>query len=98
MRAVGGPRPQAHDAGGPGAALGRRPGRSGVVKSAQGRMPFVLAPADFGRWLDPRAAKDPERQALLRPCPAEAMTAYPVGLRVHSPKPNGAACVAPLAV
>jgi len=30
--------------------------------------------------------------------PAEAMTAYRVGLRVNSPKNNDAACVAPMAV
>jgi putative SOS response-associated peptidase YedK len=58
----------------------------------------ILAPADFESWLDPKAAKREELQALLRPYPAEAMTAYPVSPHVNDPKHNDAACVAPLAV
>jgi putative SOS response-associated peptidase YedK len=61
-------------------------------------MPVILTPADFDRWLDPKATKGPELQALLRPYPAEAMTAYPVDTRVNSVRHNDAACVAPLAV
>jgi len=60
-------------------------------------MPVILAPADFGRWLDPEAAKGEHLQALLRPYPAEVMTAYPVDSRVNSPKHNDPSCVAPLA-
>jgi putative SOS response-associated peptidase YedK len=60
-------------------------------------MPVILAPADFDRWLDTKAAKGPELQELLRPYPAEAMTAYPVDTRVNGSKHNDAACVAPLA-
>jgi putative SOS response-associated peptidase YedK len=69
-----------------------------LVKPVHERMPVILAPADFDRWLDPKAAKGPELQGLLRPYPAEAMTAYPVDTRVNSPKHNEAACIAPLAV
>jgi putative SOS response-associated peptidase YedK len=69
-----------------------------LVKPLDERMPVILAPADFERWLDPKAAKGPELQALLRPYPAEAMTAYPVDTRVNSVRHNDAACVAPLAV
>jgi putative SOS response-associated peptidase YedK len=69
-----------------------------LVKPLDERMPVILAPADFERWLDPKATKGPELQALLRPYPAEAMTAYPVDTRVNSVKHNDAACVAPLAV
>ena len=68
-----------------------------LVKPVHDRMPVILAPADFERWLDPKATKLPELQALLRPYPAEAMTAYPVDTRVNSPRNNDAACVAPLA-
>jgi putative SOS response-associated peptidase YedK len=69
-----------------------------LVKPLDDRMPVILAPADFERWLDPKAAKGPELQALLRPYPAEAMTAYPADTRVNNVKHNDAACVAPLAV
>jgi putative SOS response-associated peptidase YedK len=43
-------------------------------------------------------AKEGQTSSLLRPYPAEAMTAYPVDARVNSPKHNDAACVAPLAL
>jgi putative SOS response-associated peptidase YedK len=62
------------------------------------RKPGILAPADLDRWLDPKPAKDPELQALLRPCAVEAMTAYPVSPHVNNAKHNDAASVAPLAV
>ena len=38
-----------------------------LVKPLHERMPVILAPADFERWLDPKAAKGPELQALLAP-------------------------------
>jgi putative SOS response-associated peptidase YedK len=68
-----------------------------LVKPVHERMPVILAPADFGAWLDPKTQGGPDLQALLRPFPAEAMTAYPVGLRVNNPKHDDAECVLPLA-
>ena len=47
---------------------------------AKHRMPVILDPADFDSWLDP-AKGDPS--GLLRPYPAEAMTAYPVSPEVN---------------
>ena len=69
-----------------------------LVKPLHERMPVILAPADFERWLDPKGAKGPELQALLRPYPAEAMTAYPVSPHVNNARHNDAECVVPLAV
>jgi putative SOS response-associated peptidase YedK len=69
-----------------------------LVKPLHERMPVILAPADFARWLDPKPATGPELQALLRPYPAEAMTAYPVSPQVNNARHNDAECVAPLAV
>jgi putative SOS response-associated peptidase YedK len=45
------------------------------------RMPVILEPRDYDRWLD---AGDPERPPidLLRPYPAEKMLAWPVSNRV----------------
>jgi putative SOS response-associated peptidase YedK len=43
-------------------------------------------------------AKEGRISSLLRPYPAEAMTAYPVDTRVNSVRHNDVACVAPLAV
>jgi len=41
-------------------------------------MPVIIAPFDFTAWLDPRTPAA-ELHTLLRPYPAEAMTAVPVG-------------------
>ncbi|MCC8035001.1 MAG: SOS response-associated peptidase [Rikenellaceae bacterium] len=41
------------------------------------RMPFILKPEDEQRWLDP-GLSDAEIASLLKPYPAEGMTAYPV--------------------
>ena len=53
------------------------------VAVVHGRMPAILAPADYALWLD-ASADDPERLlALLRPCPAAWIEAYPVERRVN---------------
>lgn len=52
------------------------------------RMPVILAPADFERWLDPKqdaAGLLP----LLKPAPAGDIEAYTVGLSVNSPQNDG---------
>jgi putative SOS response-associated peptidase YedK len=69
-----------------------------LVKPLHDRMPVMLSPAVFDLWLDAKVEKGPDLHALLRPYPAKAMAAYPVSLRVNSPKNNDAGCLAPLAV
>jgi hypothetical protein len=49
------------------------PPPNGLVKPLHDRKPVILAPADFGLWLDPKVEKGTELQALFRPYPAEAM-------------------------
>jgi putative SOS response-associated peptidase YedK len=71
---------------------------NGLVRPLHDRMPVILSPRDFDLWLDPKVEKGAGLQALLRPYAVEEMAAYPVGLRVNSPKHNAAACVAPLAI
>jgi putative SOS response-associated peptidase YedK len=73
-------------------------GANELVKPLHERMPVILSPRDFALWLDPKGAKGPELQALLRPFPAEAMTSFPVGPHVNNPRHADAACVVPLAV
>jgi putative SOS response-associated peptidase YedK len=68
-----------------------------LVRPFHERMPVILAPADFARWLDPNDRGGEEVRALLRPFPAEAMTTFPVSPRVNAPKHDDAACVLPLA-
>ncbi len=47
------------------------------------RMPVILDPKDYRLWLDDRAPLT-EVQALLRPFPSEALTAFPVSKRLNS--------------
>jgi putative SOS response-associated peptidase YedK len=61
------------------------------------RMPVLLTPEEYDRWLDP-GSRDHERlQPLLRPYLPEAMEAYPVSPRVNNPVNDTPACIAPLA-
>ncbi len=59
------------------------------------RMPVILAPKDYERWLAPA---DPARLPidLLRPLPAEAMTAWKVGAGVGNVRNNDASLCAPI--
>ena len=47
------------------------------------RMPVILEPENYQSWLE---ADDPRE--LLRPCPVEMLTAFPVSTRVNTPKNN----------
>lgn len=54
-----------------------------LMQSIHDRMPVILHPRDFNRWLDP-APQTPEKlQPLIRPFPADAMSAYPVSTLVN---------------
>ncbi len=53
-----------------------------VAGAIHNRMPVIIDPSDFGRWLT--AAEPPAD--LLRPYPPADMTAYPVSKAVNSPK------------
>jgi putative SOS response-associated peptidase YedK len=65
-----------------------------VVREVHNRMPVILAQADFAAWLDPRTPAQ-ELLPLLRPYPAEAMTASAVGRYVSNPRNEGPQCLAP---
>jgi putative SOS response-associated peptidase YedK len=58
-------------------------------------MPVILAPEGYDRWLDPDLAGEPVAE-LLKPYPAEEMTATAVGTRVNSPRFDDPACVDPV--
>lgn len=56
------------------------------------RMPVILDPQDYDRWLDPATSVDALR-GLLKPYPAERMEAYPVNRVVNSVKNDVPACI-----
>ncbi len=67
-----------------------------LTQKIHDRMPVVLAPDDWDTWLDPEATNAEGLQSLLRPYPAEGMTAWPVSTVVNSPRNNSAECVKPV--
>jgi putative SOS response-associated peptidase YedK len=68
---------------------------NGLVRPVHGRMPVILAPADYGEWLDPELHDPDALEPLLQPYPAEGMEAYPVGPHVNDPRHDGPECVEP---
>ena len=65
-----------------------------LARVVHDRMPVILDPEDYARWLDPDRVPA-ELRPLLRPFPAAAMTAYPVSPRVNSPANDDPACLDP---
>jgi putative SOS response-associated peptidase YedK len=68
-----------------------------LMQPIHNRMPVILDPADYDRWLDP-ARQDPQDVLpLLKPFPADRMHAVPVSTLVNSPRNESPQCVVPLA-
>jgi len=59
------------------------------------RMPVILPPETYARWLEPAPRQPADLQGLLAPYPAEAMSAYPVSTLVNSPANDRPECLAP---
>ena len=67
-----------------------------LMESIHTRMPVVLARKDYGRWMDPGEPSHPPVD-LLRPYPAEEMTAWKVSSAVGSVRNNRPELVEPIA-
>jgi putative SOS response-associated peptidase YedK len=59
------------------------------------RMPVILEPEDYDRWLDRESPAD-ELKAMLKPYPAERMRALAVSRAVNSVKNDKEECIAPI--
>lgn len=68
---------------------------NGAMAGIHDRMPVLLAPEDYGRWLDP-AARPEELQALLRPCPDAWLSIHAVSPRVGSVRNDDPGLLEPL--
>lgn len=66
------------------------------VRPVHDRMPVILDPEKYPTWLDPAVQDPAELQSLLRPCPAQLITAFPVSRSMGNPANNGPDCVRPL--
>jgi putative SOS response-associated peptidase YedK len=53
-----------------------------LVAEIHDRMPLILAPDDYPRWL----SDEPDPHALLRPFPAAPMRMWPISTRVNKPE------------
>ena len=49
------------------------------------RMPVILHPRDYAKWLDPSPQTPDQLKPLLKPFPADLMDAYPVSPLVNTP-------------
>lgn len=67
------------------------------LASIHDRMPVVLQPEDFARWLDPDVTDPADIADLMAPAPEGRMHAYPVSTLVNSTRNNGPELLAPVA-
>jgi putative SOS response-associated peptidase YedK len=57
-----------------------------LMQPIHDRMPVLVAPGDYGAWLEPADQDVQALMALVRPYPADAMSARPVSPRVSRPE------------
>jgi putative SOS response-associated peptidase YedK len=67
-----------------------------LLRPIHDRMPVILKPRDYDRWLDPESRDPSELQDLLKPYAPEEMSYYPVSTYVNKPEHEGPECIAPL--
>jgi putative SOS response-associated peptidase YedK len=66
---------------------------NGLVQPIHDRMPVILSPENYGRWLDPNIQGGQLLSDLLRPFSDAFMHATPVSTRVNSAKIDDALCI-----
>jgi putative SOS response-associated peptidase YedK len=68
-----------------------------VVEPVHGRMPVILDPASYRRWLDPSGADPPALLGGLRQLPEESLESYPVSTLVNRAGVEDPRCLEPAA-
>jgi putative SOS response-associated peptidase YedK len=63
-----------------------------MVAEIHDRMPLIIAPGDYGRWL----GDEPNLYDLMRPFPAEPMQIWPISTRVNKPENDDPSIVEPI--
>ena len=66
-----------------------------LVRPVHDRMPVILPRQHWAAWLDPQLHDAAGLVPLLRPYPADAMRAYPVGALVSNPRNDRPECLSP---
>jgi putative SOS response-associated peptidase YedK len=65
------------------------------VAGLHDRMPVILEPEDFARWLDPKEQNVERLRQLLQPAAPGTLTHYPVSTYVNRADQEGPECIAP---
>ncbi|HKD38586.1 MAG TPA: SOS response-associated peptidase family protein, partial [Pirellulales bacterium] len=63
-----------------------------LVAEIHDRMPVILAPADYARWL----SEEPDPRDLMRPFPADLMRMWPISTRVNKPENDDPSIIEPI--
>jgi len=66
-----------------------------LMATLHNRMPVILNPADYARWLDPSPQTPDQLQPLIKPFPSDNMSAYAVSTLVNTPANDRAELVVP---
>jgi hypothetical protein len=64
-----------------------------MMEGIHDRMPVILSPENYDLWLEPDFHGQGKLLEMLRPYPAEEMTAYPVSTVVNNPRNETEKCV-----
>jgi len=64
-----------------------------LIADLHDRMPVILPPTHFAKWLEPQPLAPERLQELLVPHPDDGMEAYPVSTYVNKPVNDGPECV-----
>jgi putative SOS response-associated peptidase YedK len=67
-----------------------------LMRPLHDRMPVIVPPEQYGRWLDPSVRESELLQDLFAPYPSEQMVAYPVSKSVNRVGNEGPELVTPL--
>ena len=69
-----------------------------LIAPIHDRMPVILPPEGYDRWLAVEELSPEELGGLLRPYPAQAMEAYPISTFVNDPTHDSPECIQPVEV
>jgi putative SOS response-associated peptidase YedK len=66
-----------------------------LMLSLHNRMPVILHPRDYGKWLEPSPQTPESLLPLIKPYPADIMSAYAVSILVNKPENDTPQLVVP---
>ena len=66
---------------------------NGIVGAVHNRMPVILKPDDYARWIDTERPQSEALMRLLAPLPDDWLSAQPVGKLVNNPRNEDPRCI-----